>query len=376
MHFRKGLHIPVTDLYLTRSNTGQARRVKKNVTLKDIARETGVHVSTVSRALTPNARASLSTEIVSKIRETAERLGYRPNRLASGLRTNRTMSVGVMIPDITNSLFPPIVRGIESVLEPAGYTSIVVNTDSDADREARLYDVLRERGVDGIINAAVHRIDPAALQVFDEIPVVTINRRVESASLPAVISDDAGGIRMAVDHLMENGHKVIAHIAGPETLSTGVDRRKAFEAAMEAHGVKASEYHVAKAAHYIEDEGVRCTEDLLDADASITALVCANDRLALGALDAISRRGLRCPDDMSITGFNDIPFLDLIPPGLTTVQVLQFEVGSTAAEILLKMMAGPDSRVPTTTILPVSLIERGSVQKPKRRSKTRKSRRA
>ena len=120
--------------------------MKKSVTLKDIARETGVHVSTVSRALDPNGQKILTLGVVEKIRACASRMGYRKNNLAFGLRTNRTMTIGVIIPDLTNTLFPLIVRGIESVLEVRGYASIIVNTDNDADRKVKLLDVLLERG--------------------------------------------------------------------------------------------------------------------------------------------------------------------------------------------------------------------------------------
>ncbi len=345
---------------------------KKSITLKDIARETGVHVSTVSRALTPNARASLSPEVVQKVRSAAQNMGYRPNRLASGLRTKRTMSVGVMIPDITNSLFPPIVRGVESILEAEGYASILVNTDSDPGREARLYDVLRERGVDGVVNAAVERQDPAVEKLFEEFPVVTVNRKVEGTSIPSVISDDVGGVTALVDHLRNAGHERIGHIAGPTTASTGVVRRAAFETVMRDRGSSSISDLIVHSSAYNEAEGERCADELLDRNTEITALLCANDRLAIGALESLARRGLSCPEDISVTGFNDIPFLDLIPPGLTTVQILQFEIGQTAAEILLKMMNGPTRHVPATTILPVTLIERGSVAPPARsRQRTR-----
>src|SRR6056297_3130643 len=250
--------------------------MKKNVTLKDIANATGVHVSTVSRALTPNGRTSLSSEVVERIRMAAKDMEYRPNRLASGLRTNRTMIVGVMIPDITNMLFPPIVRGIESFLEPNGYASILVNTDNDADREARLLDVLRERGVDGVINAAVQFDDPRIERFAEELPFVTVNRKLENGSIPSVISDDVGGVRMMVRKLYDVGHRRIAHIAGPPELSTGVERRAAFESCMSGLGCSNPQSLVATASGYSEEEGVRCTHTLLDKDDSITAIVCAN----------------------------------------------------------------------------------------------------
>ena len=152
--------------------------MKKNITIKDVAKETGVHVSTVSRALSPNARASLSKEVVERIRSKAKQMGYRPNRVASGLRTKRSMTVGIVIPDITNALYAPILLGVESVLEDAGYASILVNSDGDPKREERLLDLLLERGVDGIIDAAVTSQDDKVAEISERVPIVTANRMV------------------------------------------------------------------------------------------------------------------------------------------------------------------------------------------------------
>ncbi len=202
---------------------------QKRITLKDIARETGVHVSTVSRALDPVESKAITEEVTQRIRAAAESLGYRPNRLAVGLRTNRSMTIGVMIPDITNLIFPPLLRGIESALEPEGYASIIVNTDSEAERENRLVEVLRDRGVDGIIHAAVLRSDPSiARAAADGLPVVTLNRRVEDSDIPYVVNDENSGIEQMLRHLLALGHRRIAHLAGPQDLSTGLLRLEAF----------------------------------------------------------------------------------------------------------------------------------------------------
>ncbi|POF33571.1 LacI family DNA-binding transcriptional regulator [Roseibium marinum] len=338
--------------------------MNKPVTLKDIARETGVHVSTVSRALDPNARTSLTREVVERIRSTAERMGYRPNRLASSLRTKRTMSIGLMIPDIENTLFPPIVRGAESVLEPAGYTSIIVNTDSDRKREAKLVDVLLERGVDGIIHAAPYLSDPRMIEVARRgLPMVTVNRQIENSEIPSVVNDDPGGIAMMLRYLHEHGHRHIAHIAGPKNLSTGRARIEAFKATAKELHLDLPDEALVVSNYFDEQEGRRCTRQLLESGTEFTAILCANDRLALGAFDALRQHGLSCPDDISVTGYNGIPFLDLIPPGLTTIQIPQFDIGRIGAELLIKMMTDPDATIPRTTILPVKLVERGSVKR-------------
>jgi LacI family transcriptional regulator len=336
--------------------------LKKRITLKDIARETGVHVSTVSRALDPATRAAITSEVAEKIQSAAQRLGYRPNRIAAGLRTNRTMTVGVMIPDITNVIFPPILRGIESVLEPLGYASIIVNTDSEKERESRLVDVLRDRGVDGIIHAAVLRSDPSIARAAAEgLPVVTLNRMVENSQIPYIINDEDAGICEMLRHLRDFGHRHIAHIAGPQDLSTGQLRLAAFRSASKKLSLEFRPELVVTARRFDEREGARCVQDLLASGRTFTAILCANDRLALGAIDELRERGISCPRDVSVTGFNDMPFLDLIRPRLTTVRILQHSAGCTAATVLLQLMNGEKAEnVPMETILPVEIIVRES----------------
>jgi LacI family transcriptional regulator len=162
-------------------------------------------------------------------------------------------------------------------------------------------------------------------------------------------------------YLVNAGHRRIAHIAGPPLLSTGRERLTAFRKTAQELGIDISPECIATAMRYDEDEGRRCTSELLESGWRFTAILCANDRLALGSIDELGARGLSCPGDISVTGFNDIPFLDHIPPGLTTIRVQHFEVGRIGAELLLRMMNEPEVTVPITTVFPVKLIERGSV---------------
>jgi LacI family transcriptional regulator len=336
--------------------------LKKRITLKDIAKVTGVHVSTVSRALDPVERKMITEEVATRVRDAADMLGYRPNRIATGLRTNRTMTVGVMIPDITNVIFPPILRGIESVLEPLGYASIIVNTDSERERESRLVNVLRDRGVDGIIHAAALRSDPSiALAAAEGLPVVTLNRRVEMSKIPYVINDEDSGIHQMLCHLRDLGHRRIAHLAGPQDLSTGQLRLAAFHKSAQALGVTVDAGLIVEAKRFDEQEGARCIGELVASGQKFTAILCANDRLALGAIDALRERGIDCPGEVSVTGFNDMPFLELLRPKLTTIRIQQHSAGRTAAEVLLKLMNGGSSGdVPQETILPVEIVIRES----------------
>ncbi|XWN31314.1 MAG: LacI family DNA-binding transcriptional regulator [Devosia sp.] len=338
----------------------------KRVTLKDIARVTGYHVSTVSRALDQNSRINLTEDVVQQIRKTADTMGYRRNQIASGLRTKRTMSIGVVIPDITNVLFPPIVRGIESVLEPEGYASIIVNTDNLLERENRLVDILTERGVDGILHAAPLRSDRSIARLVDQdVPVVTLNRRIEGLDVPFVVNDERSGISLMMQHLFDHGHRRIAHVAGPAALSTGSVRLDAFLAMRDTLGLTEEACPVALSTRFDEDEGHRCMGELLDTGAGFTAVLCANDRLALGAVGRLREAGLAVPHDVSVTGFNDSPTLELIQPRLTTIRIKQFQTGQEAARILLSLL-GRSPKVPEThVVLPVVLVERDSVAPPR-----------
>jgi LacI family transcriptional regulator len=340
--------------------------MNKRATLKDIANATGVHVSTVSRALDPKRDTPLSDDVVLRIKEAASRLGYRPNRIASSLRTQKTMTIGVMIPDITNMIFPPIVRGIESVMEPLGYTSIIVNTDSQSGREQRLVEILQDRGVDGIIHTAVLLEDPAIVNAAKAgLPVVTLNRKIEGTHINYIINDETAGIIAAFALLHDKGHRHIAHLAGPLNLSTGQLRLDAFRTAAASRGMEVDRQTVVAAAQFDEKGGRSAAAEILKKNPETTAIVCANDRLALGAIDYFRSVGLQCPRDISITGFNDMPFLEMIPPRLTTVRIQQFEAGAVAARHMASILAGRGEDVPLETILPVQLIERDSVAAPR-----------
>ena len=339
---------------------------KRNViTLKDLAKEVGVDKSTVSRALNPGTQDLLTPEVVARIREVATRMGYRKNQMARSLRTHRTMTVGIVLPDITNTLFAPIVRGAESILEPLGYTSMIVNTDDDSERRNYLIGVLLERGVDGIIDAAP-QFSPTQFKTIEDhgIPLVTAIRKTDLTSIPAVINDDEEGIRLLINYLYVRGHRKLAHIAGPQTLSTGHLRLNAYRKQTALMGLDVPEKAIAYAKRFDEDEGSRCALDLLVSGLDYTAIVCANDRLALGAIKALHQSGLQCPENISVTGFNDLPFLNLIPPGLTTIRIQQFDVGRLSAELLTRMMTNQEAAIPSTSILPVELVERGSVSFP------------
>ncbi len=331
-------------------------------TLRDVARLAQVHPGTVSRALNPDTRRLVNEDTARRVIEAAEELGYRPNPIARGLKTNRSFTVGVLVPDLQNPLFPPIVRGIQDRLEQAGYTPLIANTDNDPERERNDFDAMRARQVDGVI-AATARLDPEDELSEGALPLVYVLRRHVAGAVPAATADDRRGCELAVEHLVGLGHTRIAHLGGPPGISTGRERHEGFVAAMARAGLQVDRDLVRFGAAFTEPEGRRLCDELLASGAEATAIVAGNDLMALGCYDGLAARGIGCPGDMSVVGFNDMPFAERFNPPLTTIGVPQYEMGAAAAELLLERMqdAGAVAREVT---LPPRLVVRGSTARP------------
>ncbi len=310
------------------------------VTLKDVAAMAGVHPATVSRALNPETRLLVSDETADRILAAADALGYRPNTVARSLRTRRSNTVGVLLPDLNNPMFPPIVRGIEDRLASAGYVALIGNTDSDDERERLVFELMRDRHVDGFVFATAQlRSSLLAEASAAGIPVVLVNRSAEGYGFPSVSVDNERGIGLAVEHLAGLGHRRIAHIAGPQGISTGLSRYRGFVAAMAEHGLPVDPALVVTATGYTIEEGERCCRELLDASDGCTAIAAANDMLAMGCYAAIEQAGRNCPKDISVVGFNDMPFIDRLTPPLTSVSFAHYEVGREAGRLILEQIA-------------------------------------
>ena len=334
------------------------------VTLKDVAARVGVHPATASRALNPETRILVSEETTRRVLEAAHSLGYRPNPLARSLRTRRSHTVGVLIPDLNNPLFPPIVRGLDDRLAEAGYVALIGNTDGDDERERVVFEQMRARHVDGFVLATAHLRSPLLAEAASaELPVVLMNRLAEDYSFPSVSVDNERGIRMAVTHLAALGHRRIAHIAGPQDLSTGLSRYRGYLAAMTASGLPADPGLVVFAGAFSVQEGLRCCRELLGVPERCTAVAAGNDMLALGCYAALDAAGLSCPGDLSIVGFNDMPFVDLLRPPLTTVRFPHYQVGTEAAQLLLERIGGTGGPVKILYLAP-EFVARGSTAPP------------
>jgi LacI family transcriptional regulator len=345
---------------MPRRQTADARLA----TAKDVAERAGVHPSTVSRVLDPTQRHRVRKQTARRVEKAAQELGYEANALARGLRTRRSCTVGVVIPDLTNPLFPPVVRGIEDHLEPLGYAALLYNTDSDPERERRGRAVLAARGVDGLLVASTGA-DLALLDAAQTAgqPIVLLNRRADTASVPAVVPDDRRGMALAVDHLVALGHRAIAHLAGPAEISTTRERAASFAEAMRAHGLEPEPALIVRSGSLSAGGGTEPARRLLAAGAPFTAVCAANDLLALDCIDVLREAELDCPQDVSVVGFNDIPFADRFTPALTTLHFSHHEMGRTAAEMLMDQITG-DGVAVRTVILETSLVIRASTARP------------
>jgi LacI family transcriptional regulator len=333
---------------------------ERPATLRDVAAAARVHPATASRALNPGTRLLVSEETARRVTEAAERLGYRPNPVARSLRTRRSHTIGVLLPDLTNPLFPPIVRGLEDRLAGHGYVALIGNTDGDLTRERMVFDQMRARHVDGFVLATATLHSPILAEAAEaDLPVVLMNRTAQGYPFSSVAVDNEQGERAAVAHLIALGHTRIGHIAGPQEISTGAARLRGFLEGMRAHGLEADTSQIVYASGYSIEEGVRCGRELLAAHGDLTAIAAANDMLAVGCYGALDDLGLRCPQDVSVIGFNDMPFIDRLRPPLSTVRFPHYQLGTEAAKLLLERIDSGEGPVKILYLAP-ELVARAS----------------
>jgi LacI family transcriptional regulator len=334
--------------------------------MKQVAELAGVHVSTVSRALNPATESMVVPEAVARVVKAAKTLGYRLDPVAASLRTGRSKLIGILVPDIATNVFAPILAGATERLSTQGYSVIVAYVGGDAKAQLDLAGGLMARRVDGLILATVVRDDPlAAFCIAERLPTVLVNRAEKDVRLSAVVSDDILGMQLAVDHLVELGHRKIGHLAGPSEHSTGFLRRRGFMQATASHGFQAAQTPFEIAETYTREAGAETSRRLLQAHPEITAIVAANDLLALGAYDVLREEGLECPRDISIVGHNDMPLVDMVQPPLTTIRISHREMGRQAADLLQQAIETLDSPA-RNVVLPAKLIVRNSTASPRK----------
>ncbi|WP_191298604.1 LacI family DNA-binding transcriptional regulator [Lentzea cavernae] len=347
----------------------------KRATLKDVACRAGVHAATASRALNESSRHLVQADTLDRVLRAAAELGYTANIAARTLRTATSRAVGILVPDITNPIFPPMVRGAEEVLRSEGYSTWVVNTDDDSARNEEAVSAFRQRNVDGIILATARLHDPAldaALEQGSNTPYVFANRRPARSGVPSVRADEAEGARMVLDHLVALGHRRIVLVAGPQDVSTGRAGKQAFVTYVRKHGLPVLGGQVTECGAFTFEAGREAMRDRLREDTSFTAVVAGNDLMALGCLDSLAEAGLRCPEDVSVVGFNDMMLMDRITPALTTVAIPYREIGVEAARLLVAAMSCAPRRKSSVVLKPVLQVRESSAPPPKKASRQKR----
>lgn len=311
------------------------------VTLNDIAAQTGVSASTVSRVLNGQATAyRISKETEQQVRRAAQDLNYRANHVARGLRLSKTNTIGVLSPDVSNPFFAHIIKRIQSSAHGHGYSLIVCNTDESLDLEVEQVNLLHRKRVDGIIAMPVGlRYDHYKDSSEKQIPLVLVDRCFEEVDAPGVSVDNYAGAYEATEHLIWAGHRRIALIQGLQGTFTNTARLRGYRDAFGAHGLPLDEALIV-GGDFRKQNGYVETKLLLQLEHPPTALFATSDLITLGALEAMDEEGVSVPGDISLVSFDDFDFAPYLKCPLTVVRQPREMMGEVAVKLLMEQFSG------------------------------------
>lgn len=303
-------------------------------TIKDVAQKAGVSIATVSYVINKSRR--VNPETAKRVCQAIQELNYHPNRIAQSLVTKSTQILSVLISDITDPFFAPIVRGIEDVAVKAGYIVMVCNNDEDSSKTKRYLDSLAQHRVDGLIISPTSGIEDLKANLEEMgIPTVFVNRRSAEVEADLVESDNELGAYMGIRHLLDLGHTKIGTIIGPTTVSTYADRLSGCKRAFQEAGVT-PDPSLLKTGSFHPDSGYQMAKELFAGATKPTAVFVGSGRLSRGAYQAFQEMGLGIPEQLSLVTFDDTEWTTLVTPPLTTVSQHTYQMGQMAAEILLE----------------------------------------
>ena len=305
--------------------------------IKDVAREAGVSIATVSRVL--NDIDVVNEETKKKVLDAIKKLGYRPNIVARSLKTQRTKTIGIVVPDISNQVYPEIVRGAEDVANIYDYNVMLCNSDFDLEKEKEYLRVLKEKMVDGVLYMTC-ALEEDTVELIDELDLKTVlvETKDKEGKLPSVIIDNVAAEYDATKYIIEKGSKNIAFI-GMKTNSNnaGVKRFEGYKNALDEANLQFNEDLV-----YLDclkvKTGYAGVLNILKKDTNIDGIVCASDEIAMGAINALRDNGIRVPEDVNVIGFNDIDSASVFYPKLTTISQPMYDMGSIAMRMLIKLI--------------------------------------
>jgi DNA-binding LacI/PurR family transcriptional regulator len=311
-----------------------------NTTIKDIARYTGVSHSTVSRALRGSALISDATAL--RIRQAALELGYLPSVAARSLKTNRSQVLGVVVSSLADPFFSEIVQGVEDALQESGYRLFVAVSERDPRREQKIVQAMMEHRVDGVIICSTSFSTEQGRQLSEYgLPIVVINNQAAEDYRYSIYHDDLDGSRQVTRHLIDLGHQRIAYLGNSSSGRTSQDRLNGFQLEMDTAGLPVLEGCIHLEAGGEPEHGLAASYHFLNLPCDPTALVCFNDMMAIGLLKGLQQAGVRVPEEMSITGFDNIVFSAYTRPSLTTFDQPKRFIGAEAARLLLGLLQLP-----------------------------------
>jgi LacI family transcriptional regulator len=317
--------------------------IKKSAsyTMRDVARLARVSVTTVSSIV--NGRGGVSPEVTRRVEDAIATLDYHPNEVARGLKVNRTFTIGIILPDVSNLFFNDILRGVETEARRSGYSVILCDSNEDPLQEQELLTVLIRRRVDGILLASTQASLAESRLAMRRPPIVCFDRAPGGFQGPAIVVDNVLASYEATRHLIELGHQHIAIIAGPETTLTGSGRLEGFRKALQEARLPLRQEYVRPGGFSMQG-GHRAGLEILRLPNPPTAMLVCNNRMTLGLMRALRDLGLKCPQDVSVVGFDDFDWSDLFSPRLTTIVQPSYEMGKRATEVLLQVIQAPDER--------------------------------
>ncbi len=321
--------------------SGTPTRYRKRATLADVAADLGLNASTVSRALDPSRHSMVSSSTRERVVSAAGRLGYRPDLRARSLMTGRTQTIVVIAANLGNTTVTPVLHGVASRVAVEGIVPIIAETNDDSAVLLELIDHMLSRRVDAIIVMGARRQDAAAIESAARlVPVVVTFRPLLDVAVPVIMVDDRKGGALVAAHFASLGHQLVAQLPGPSDVMNFLLRDEGFSATAKETGldvvVTPDEAEVPTF-----EEGQRLMRELLDSDdRKPTAIFAHNDPMAIGAMSVLDERGIKIPADLSIAGYNDMPFTAFLACPLTTVRYPGWEVGHAAADAVIRMLAG------------------------------------
>lgn len=332
---------------------------KRHVSLKDLAKELGVSISTVSRAL--KNHPDISSEMTARIQQLARQRDYSPNPLAMGLLKQQTKMIGVIVPDLVTHFYSSIISGIENIAKQHGYYILILSSNESFQKEAESVQNLLNTRVEGLIvclSQETNSFDHFEPLLKNEIPLVFFDRVCMTGKVSSVVADNVDAARLVTRHFYENGCRRIAYIAGPEHLNISQQRTLGYLSGLKECGL-IEDRMLLERCNLSTDEAIAATARLLDSDAKPDAIFGINDTVAFAAMKEIKRRGLRIPEDIALVGFTDEFHATVVEPALTSITHPTFEIGQEAARLFFRQIVNPELP-PVQKILKTKLVVRKS----------------